>query len=46
MAAIEDGCYRGWLRMAADGCYGGWLLIDDGYGGWLLQRMAARLDGC
>ena len=36
MAAIEDGCYRGWLlqRMAAiedaaaieDGCYRGWLL--------------------
>ena len=28
MAAIEDGCYRGWLqRMAAteDGCYRGWL---------------------
>ena len=28
MAAIDDGCYRGWLqRMAAtgDGCYRGWL---------------------
>ena len=30
MAAIEDGCYGGWLlwRTAAieDGCYRGWLL--------------------
>ena len=53
MAAIEDGCYGGWLlwRMAAieDGCYR-WLMaaiedaaIEDGcYRGWLLLRMAAR----
>ena len=39
MAAIDDGCYRGWLlqMMAA---------TEDGRGEWLLKRMDAIEDGC